>query len=134
MKAATVTVLRIPGFIAASLFVLVAILGNTLASEEADFKSPSEVLLWRLGALGFALPLMLPWRIVSGPLAWRVLIGWLWVDALGLTYYEIDKLVWFFRNRPFDIWLTYILPLSLLLIAGVWMALVAAVTARKDRV
>jgi hypothetical protein len=59
--------LRIPGFIAASLFVLVAILGNTLASEEADFKSPSEVL-------------------------------------------------------------------SLLLIAGVWMALVAAVTARKDRV
>jgi len=123
--------LRLPAFIGAAFFLTAAMLGNALASDEGDLLSPSELTLWRLGALALALPLLLPWRMLAGPVAWRILVGWLWLDAVVLTSYELYQLVWFFRHRPFDIWATYVLPVAIFLVAGVWMAVVAAPVARK---
>jgi hypothetical protein len=126
-----IVVLRLPGFIGAAFFLTAALLGNALASDEGDLLSPSELTLWRLGALVFALPLLLPWRFLARPVAWRVLIGWLCLDAIILTSREVYQVVWFFGHRPFDIWVAYILPTTLFLVAGVWMAVAAALIARK---
>lgn len=114
----------------AAFYVFAAILGNAMASDSGDLMSDSELILWRLGALAFVLPLLLPWRVFAGRVRWRVLVGWLCLDGLVLTSYNIYDLVWFFDQRPFDIWVTYALPTLLFEIAGVWLAVVAAVIAR----
>jgi hypothetical protein len=92
--------------------------------------SASDLLLDQLGTLVLALPLLLPWRVFAGRFRWRVLVGWLCFDGLVLTSYEIHKLVWFFEHRPFDIWVTYFLTTSLLMIAGMWMAVGRIVCAK----
>jgi hypothetical protein len=124
--------LRLPGFIVAVGVLTAAVLGNTLASDESEFSMASQLLLHRVGALAFALPLLLPWRIFRGRLGWRILLGWLSIDAVVFTSSEINQLVWFFRHRTLDNWATYALPFALLTVAGVWMAVVAALIARNQ--
>ena len=124
--------LRLPGFLVAVGVLTAAVLGNTLASDEGELRTASQLLLDRVGAFTFALPLLLPWRIFGGRLGWRVLLGWLSIDAVVLTSFEISQLVWFFRNRPFDNWASDVLPFALLTVAGIWMAVVAALIARSQ--
>jgi hypothetical protein len=126
-----ILMLRLPGFIGAAAVLAAAVLGNALASDEADFLSPSELTLWRLGALAFAMPLLLPWRLVTRLIGWRVLVGWLLLDAVIITSREVYQLVWLFGHRPLHIWAAYILPSALFLVAGGWMALTAALIARQ---
>jgi hypothetical protein len=126
-----ITILRIPGILTVGFILMVPLLGNTLASDEGDLRSPLQLVLWGIAALAFALPLLLPWRILTRAISWRALLGWLLIDAVVLTSREIYDLVWFFRHRPFDIWATYILPLTIFVITSTWLAIVAAVLARK---
>lgn len=131
-RAWRITALRVPGFIAATSLLTAAMLGNALASEQGDIRSWSQLALWRLGALAFALPLVVLWRIFAGRRAWRVLVTWLWVDALALTSLQISQLFLLFPYRPLDSWVTYVLPTSLFVVSGAWLAVVAARMARRQ--
>jgi hypothetical protein len=90
--------MRALGFLLGVFMIAGAFLHNSTVSDVRDMLPPEKLFLLVLRDSILALPLIVPWRVVSWPMLWWPLFIILCFDVAAMLYRGVSGSIWAFRH------------------------------------